>query len=123
MQLAYIANVGRNSLNTNVGWTEIPVSTNFTNDRTSYFINLTLGRSIAGGFRINIGEDIAWGKSGIQRLATNAGCSYQLESIPLGFRAQFRYTKLLRNTFINSPDDLWYGYLGFTWQLIDKQNS
>lgn len=109
-----------NTLAANVGMMEMPVlpGSVYGNGR-NWFVNASGGKTL-GKVMVMLGQDVGVAAYGLQRLSTTAGCSYNMEKIPLTLRLTARYTSY-KQTEDSANESLWAGQMGMGWRFRVKK--
>lgn len=120
VQLGYIYSSGMNMTSLNAGWMSIPANDSALSGDL-YFINNSISKSINKNITVNGGPDIAWSKTGVEKLSVTAGLAYLFETKPIGLRLQFRYTHFTHNLY-SDKNNLWAGLVGIDWHFKMKRD-
>lgn len=124
-QAGYIYLTKRHAVNINAGWMQMPLlrdsahSFEHTSNPNSYFVSVSLNRTLNQHVTALIGQDVATAYYGLQRLSTTVGVGYAIKKLSLLVRLQTRYSYIQPNETVRSMN-LWQGQLGVNWRFRTK---
>ena len=116
----YLHNTNMISLNT--GWMRMPViRPEGTKISQTFTVSSMVSKKILKSWDVSLGEDLAVGTYGIERIGGNTSIGYRFKKQPVSMNLMGRYAHI--EQAFDGNKNLWLVQLGINWQIHLKLNT